>query len=180
MRLLETKQRLEEVQVCEEKRKKYVEAKIVESEENSDYEEDSDSVDLLDSSIRSHWETADKRTETWVDKMPNLNPVVIVTEPNVYTSGLDTVPYTGDVIPVCNAQLGGLSSTMHGAEVSPMIRKYLTQIAAGTILTKYRRIWVELKSRYYTTTWVFSCQSVGVILSLPRLLILKLFHQLRI
>ena len=35
---------------------------------------------------------------------------------------------------MCIAQLGGLSSTMmHGAEVSPMIPKSLTQVAAGTI-----------------------------------------------
>ena len=66
----------------------------------------------------SHRETAEKRTETLVENAPNLNIAFTVTEPTAYTSGLDPVQYYDlvDVVPACNAQLGGLSSTMmHGA-----------------------------------------------------------------
>ena len=87
-------------------------------------------------------ETAEKRTETLVERTetlvdtlaPNLNPALTVTEPTAYTSGLDTVQYYAlvDVVPACNAQLGGLSSTMmHGAGGMPITPKSLTQIAAG-------------------------------------------------
>ena len=111
---------------------KYVEAKIAEAE----LEENSDYVDLFASSVSSYRETVDKRKETWRDNMPNLNPIMTVTEPTAYTSELITVPYYApvDIVPVSNAQLCGLSSTlMHGAEVLPMIPKSLTQIAASTI-----------------------------------------------
>ena len=69
-----------------------------------------------------------------MDNVPNLIPVVTVTEPTAHTLGLNTVPSNTPVhVPVCKAQLGGLSSMMmHGAEVPPMISKLLTQISADT------------------------------------------------
>ena len=97
-------------------------------------EEDADYLELFASSVSSHGETAYKCTETLVDNVPKLNPVVTITDPTGYTSGLNTVPYNApeDVVPVCNAQLGGLSFTMmHGAQVPPMVPKSPTQIVAG-------------------------------------------------
>ena len=85
-----------------------------------------DFLDLFASSVSSNREIADNCKETGVDNVPSLNPVVTVTEPTAYTFGLNTVLYNAPVhfVLVCNAQLGGLSSTMvHGAEVSPMITK---------------------------------------------------------
>ena len=68
-------------------------------------------------------------------RLENLDPVVTVTEPTAYISRLKMVPYNAPVgvVPVCNAQLCGLFSTMmHGAEVPPRIPKSLTSTAAGT------------------------------------------------
>ena len=67
--------------------------------------------------------------------VPYLNPVVNVTKPSAYTSGLNTVQYNApvNVIPASNAQSGGLSSTLlHGAGGLPFIPKSHTQSAAST------------------------------------------------
>ena len=69
------------------------------------------------------------------EKGPQLKAVVTVTEPTALTFGLKTAQYdySVDVVPVCNAQLGGLPSTlMNGAEGPPIIPKSYTQIAAST------------------------------------------------
>ena len=74
---------LKEVQIREKDRKKYFEAKTAEAE----LEEDSDYVDLFASWVSSHREIADKRIKILVANVPNLHPVVTVSEPTAYTIG---------------------------------------------------------------------------------------------
>ena len=70
---------MEEVQIREENRKLYVEAKIAEAE----FEKDSDYIELFASLVSSHREPVDERKETWVDNMTKFETV---TKATAYTS----------------------------------------------------------------------------------------------